>query len=85
MSYVLFKKHVLEAFDGENVTVEVTRREGCWGVYVKGFDGELGAYDTTTAVKSPNREAVRAFCLGLYKSMLESFQEAENERAESRA
>lgn len=85
MSYVMFKKHVLEAFDGENVLVEVSRREGCWGVYLKPFNGDLGIYNTTSAAKSPDRATVRAFCLDLYKSMLENFEQNEKEKENSGA
>lgn len=79
MSFAAFKYFVNDAFDGEPVTVEVSRREQTWLLTVQSFDSKMNVSVKTTAEHCHDAAAIRAFCLDAYKALAEADAEHNEE------
>lgn len=74
MSYVAFKRDVLEAFDGEPVVVEISRREQRFGVQLRTGEG-YSVFAHATDRECPDRASRRLFAITLYKDFVEGVAE----------
>lgn len=85
MSFAAFKHLASEAFSGEPVAIEISRREQHWWLTATSFDGTLGLSVRATAETCPTPAAVRSFCLAVYKSLAEAHEERPAEDENLRA
>lgn len=72
MSYVAFKRDILEAFAGESVTVDVSRRAQTFHVRLVTLDNAFSIGASITDAKVPDRAARRAFALDVFRQLVEN-------------
>lgn len=73
LSFVKFKRAVLDAFEGEPVNAQVYRIQHRWFICAQSFDGLVSVSKSTSAPEVADEEAARQMAASTYAALLNEY------------